>query len=93
MVSIAKSAYFCCLPRFPDGFDFHYLMALGDNHNVRFPLFRIDYSYLFQLLTLYFGLYLGLRLRLWDSFIVDSSIGENLIKTNDSCTNAIPLLR
>ena len=36
MVSIARSEYFCCLPRFPDGVDFHDFIAFVDNHNVRF---------------------------------------------------------
>ena len=53
MVSIAKSAYFCCLPCFPDGFDFHDLIAFVDSHRVTFPLFRSDCSYYFQFLILY----------------------------------------
>ena len=73
IVSIAKSEYFCCLPISPVAFAFHAFIANGDIHSVRFPLFRRDFSYSDQLVTLYFFLYAGFLLRLWDSFILDSN--------------------
>ena len=81
-VSIARSEYFCCLPGFPDFGDFQDFIAEGDIQSVRFPLFRRDFSYSDQLVTLYFFLYAGFLLRLWDSFILDSIKEWNLLDRN-----------
>ena len=62
MVSIALSEKRCGLPIFFDVRGFHDLMTDGDIHRVKEPLLHRDCSYSFQLMTLYFFLYFGLRL-------------------------------
>ena len=69
MVSMAWSKKRCCLPLFLDERGFQDLMTDGDIHRVKEPLLERDFSYSFQLVTLYFFLYFGLRLRLCISFI------------------------
>ena len=71
-VSIALSEKRCCPPLFFDVRGFHDLMTDGDIQRVKEPLLHKDYSYSFQLVTLYFFLYFGFRLLLCSSFISDS---------------------
>ena len=69
MVSMALSDKRCCLPLFLVVSGFQDLMTDGDIHSVKEPLLHKDCSYSFQLVTLYFFLYFGLRLLLCSSFI------------------------
>ena len=71
-VSIARSAYFRCLPCLLDFAGVHDFMAAGESQIVRLPLFLRDSSYWLQLMTLYFCLYFGLLLLLCASFIMNS---------------------
>ena len=62
--------YLCTkAPLLLDALAFHVLMTEGDIHRVKEPLFLSEVSYSFQLVTLYFFLNFGLRLRLRNSFI------------------------
>ena len=65
---MALSEKSCCLPLFLDERGFQDLMTEGDIQSVKEPL--LPYSS--QLVTLYFFLNFGLRLRLCSSFISDS---------------------
>ena len=69
MVSMARSENRCFLPLLFVVRGFHDLMTDGDIHRVKEPLLHRDCSYSFQLVTLYFFLYFGLRLLLCNSFI------------------------
>ena len=78
MVSMAWSEKRCFLPLFLDVRGFHDLMTDGDIQSVKEPRLHRDCSYSFQLVTLYFFLNFGLRLRLCSSFISDSLIGQRI---------------
>ena len=69
IVSMAWSEIRCFLPLVLVVRGFQDLMTEGDIHRVNEPLLQRDCSYFFQLVTLYFFLYFGLRLLLWNSFI------------------------
>ncbi len=68
VVSIALSENCCCLPLLFVVRGFQDLMTDGDIHRVKEPLLHRDCSYSFQLMTLYFFLYFGLRLLLCAPF-------------------------
>ena len=78
MVSMALSEKRSCLPLLFVVRGFHDLMTVGDIHSVKEPLLHSDCSYSFQLVTLYFFLYFGLRLLLCSSFISDSLIEQRI---------------
>ena len=78
MVSIALSEKRCRLPLLLVVRGFHDLITEGDIHSVKEPRFVKDCSYSFQLVTLYFFLYFGLRLRLCNSFISDSLLEHRI---------------
>ena len=88
MVSMALSEKRCCLPLFLVVSGFQDLMIDGDIHRVKEPLLQSDCSYSFQLVTLYFFLYFGLRLLLCSSFIISSISIENIIHQIYLCTKA-----
>ena len=69
-----NSLVWCCLPLLLDALGFHVLMTEGDTHRVKETLFLSELSYSFQLVTLYFFLYFGLRLRLCNSFMSASFV-------------------
>ncbi len=70
MVSMARSEKRCCPPLFFDVRGFQDLMTDGDIQRVKEPRLHRDCSYSFQLVTLYFFLYFGLRLLLCNSFMI-----------------------
>ena len=78
IVSMALSEKRCCLPLFLDERGFHDLMTDGDIHKVKEFLLHKDCSYSFQLVTLYFSLYFGLRLRWCNFFISNSFIRQRI---------------
>ena len=76
MVSMAWSKKRCCTTLFLDERSFQVLMTDGDIQRVKEPRLHRDCSYSFQLVTLYFFLYFGLRLLLCSSFISDSHLNR-----------------
>ena len=88
IVSIALSENCGCLPLLLVVRSFQDLMTEGDIHRVKEPLLHRDCSYPFQLVTLYFFLYFGLRLLLCSSFISDPIVNIESNMLNYLCTNA-----
>jgi hypothetical protein len=88
IVSMALSEKRCFLPLVLVVRGFQDLMTEGDIHRVNEPLLQRDCSYFFQLVTLYFFLYFGFRLRLCISFITSSISIENIIHQIYLCTKA-----
>ena len=88
MVSMARSEKRCCPPLFFDVRGFQDLMTDGDIQRVKEPRLHRDCSYSFQLVTLYFFLYFGLRLLLCNSFMISPYWMVNVIWIFYLCTNA-----
>ena len=88
IVSMALSEKRCFLPLVLVVRGFQDLMTEGDIHRVNEPLLQRDCSYFFQLVTLYFFLYFGFRLRLCISFITSSISIKNIIHQIYLCTKA-----
>ena len=72
MVSLPLSEKHCSLPLLLVTRGFHDLTTDGDIRRVKKPRLHMDCSYSFQLVTLYFLLNFGLRLRLYSFFITSS---------------------
>ena len=81
IVSMDLSEKRCFLTLLFDVQGFHDLMTDGDIQRVKEPLLHRDCSYSFQLVTLYFFLNFGLRLRLCSSFISDSLLEQRISYT------------
>ena len=78
IVSMAWSEKRCYPPLLLVVHGFQDFMTEGDIHRVKEPRLHKDCSYSFQLVTLYFFLNFGLRLRLCNSFISDSLLEQRI---------------
>ena len=75
IVSMAWSEKRCCPPLLLVVHGFQYFITDDDIQRVKEPRLHKDCSYSFQLVTRYFFLYFGLRLRLCSSFISAPIVG------------------